>query len=804
MVAKLDMSKAYDRMEWGFIESMLNAFGYSGSWTRLVMACISSVSYRVKMNGVVGQSIIPQRGLRQGDPMSPYLFIIAAEGLSVLLQKAIERKELTGFKITKNCPTLTHLFYADDAMIMSKADPAEAYTIQQIFNTYSMASGQCINVQKSGILFSKDVNDRHKLEISRILNMPICNSPGKYLGLPGEWQRSKTQSLCWIKDKVWQKLQSWKANLLTPAGKEVLIKAVVQAIPTYVMSVFILPKKFCDSIASMVTRFWWSQNNKERGIHWVSWRELKKCKKLGGLGFRDLQATNLALVAKQVWRIDKNPESLWVKVLKGKYFPKCSIWEAKKGRNPSWGWNSLFKGRNFLKNFVAWHIKDGKRVRMFGDKWLPGGERLWSRRLEDVEVRISDMMNANGNGWDVTKLRLVVPDETVRKILTIPVNQHLEKDEALWPYNQYGNYWVKTGYHLAVEYLGDGGNPSSSSPGDVSGIWNDVWSAKVAPKIKMFMWKCLSNALPTRVNLCKKKVGVSACCPVCGGQEETLIHLFTGCDWTKAVWFGSPLQWGQVPSPSLSFKDWFEQKMKCLKNLNDDPASIVALFYNILWAIWKARNEFIFESRSICPMYTIYTAVDSCDKFLAANSNADQTVPAGDSLNVEVQRWQPPSGDAVKVNIDAATNLDIQKGAIAVIVRDSGGNMLTGISKKIHCNCAIQAEAFALREAILLIEALGLHQVEIESDCKPIVDCFKSDNIPWQILSIVQDCKVRLASLPLVKIGWARRTANKVADTVAKLALTTFVPLTWSWSIPVKVKAALLEDKLVCPSSRLR
>lgn len=234
------------------------------------MECITTVTYKAVLNGSTGHTIIPERGLRQGDPISPYLFIIAVEGLTVLIKEAINSGSLSGMRLSPNGPLLSSLMFADDTMLITRAEATEVYEMVNILNKYMNASGQRINVTKSGVLCSADVEDRKKSNIAAILNMPLCNSPSKYLGLPGEWQRSKTQALNWLKERIWNKLQGWKEKLLSPAGKETLIKAVIQAMPSYVMSVFLLPKGFCDDISRMVARFWWSQSNKERGIHWLS------------------------------------------------------------------------------------------------------------------------------------------------------------------------------------------------------------------------------------------------------------------------------------------------------------------------------------------------------------------------------------------------------------------------------------------------------------------------------------------------------------------------------------------------------
>ena len=130
-------------------------------------------------------------------------------------------------------------------------------------------------------------------------------------------------------------MQGWKGKLLFRAGKEILIKAVAQSIPIYTMSVFQLPLKLCDELDAMCTKFWWGQVEDEQKIHWQRWEKLTRSKKDGGMGFRDLRAFNLAMLAKQGWRLLHDNSSLVYQCLKARYFPRTQLLEAKESLNCS-------------------------------------------------------------------------------------------------------------------------------------------------------------------------------------------------------------------------------------------------------------------------------------------------------------------------------------------------------------------------------------------------------------------------------------------------------------------------------------
>ncbi|KAJ1415320.1 hypothetical protein SESBI_18277 [Sesbania bispinosa] len=170
----------------------------------------------------------------------------------------------------------------DDSILFAKADPTKALQLTKILNSFSKASGQRVNLAKSGVIFGGGVPLEVRARISSLLNIQEWANPGRYLGLPAEWGRSRINSLAWLKDRVLQKLDGWRESLLNQAGNEVLIKAVLQAIPTYAMPVIKFPRKICDQIGSQVAKFWWRPAGKSRGIHWKSWKYMTNHKKIGG------------------------------------------------------------------------------------------------------------------------------------------------------------------------------------------------------------------------------------------------------------------------------------------------------------------------------------------------------------------------------------------------------------------------------------------------------------------------------------------------------------------------------------------
>ena len=149
-----------------------------------------------------------------------------------------------------------------------------------------------------------------------------------------------------------------------------MLKAVIQAIPTFAMSCFKLSSTLCNDIEQLIRKFWWGHRGNQRKIHWSKWSTLCLPKDMGGLGFKDLQKFNEALLAKQVWRLSEDKPSLFHRFFKAKFFPRGSIFDAKEGRG-SFAWNSILKSRDLIKRGSHWRVGNGENIPIYGANWLP-------------------------------------------------------------------------------------------------------------------------------------------------------------------------------------------------------------------------------------------------------------------------------------------------------------------------------------------------------------------------------------------------------------------------------------------------
>ena len=207
--------------------------------------------------------------------------------------------EISQGSLCRHGPKLTHLFFADDNLLFCRANSTECSKVMDLLSVYEDVSGQKINKDKTALFFSKSVTKANRQIIKGILGVREIRHYEKYLGLPSLTGKGKRASFNYIKERVWRKLQGWEGKLLSQAGREVLIKAVIQAIPTYAMGCFKLPMGLCNEIEVMIRKFWWGQKGEKRKVHWLKWSEMTKSKNEGGMGFHDLALHNDSFLAKQ-------------------------------------------------------------------------------------------------------------------------------------------------------------------------------------------------------------------------------------------------------------------------------------------------------------------------------------------------------------------------------------------------------------------------------------------------------------------------------------------------------------------------
>jgi hypothetical protein len=469
-----------------------------------------------------------------------------------------------------------------------------------------------------------------------MLGVPAIKQYERYLGLPSFVGRAKYSSFAQIKERVWSKLKGWKGKLISQAGREVLIKSVAQAIPSYAMSCFRLPNRLIQEIEVIIRRFWWGQGGDKGKMHWLPWQTLCKSKSRGGIGLRDLGFFNEALLAKQVWRLLNNPSSLFSKVFKSKYFPRCSILEAQSHTKGSYAWKSILSARDLITKGSIWRVGSGSTINIWGDRWLPGQYNHCITSPPPTNTSITHVMHLIDPDLRVWKTGLIkelfLPHEATI-ILGIPLSHHCTTDSLIWGATKNGVYTVRSGYHSLLS-ASTQAEPGPSDTSKTTQLWKSIWSLPVPPKNRHFLWRACHNSLPTRSNLHHRHILDDPGCSSCTNQAETTIHALWQCKSVQPLWHSIP--WGSKIAVS-TYTSFMDLMYQCFSLLS---TSELAIFSMISWAIWYRRNRLRLQQPVDNDDQIIRRAHEHLSEFQEAQDR-DPQLPKQPTYT-EITKWKPP------------------------------------------------------------------------------------------------------------------------------------------------------------------
>ncbi|CAL1363270.1 unnamed protein product [Linum trigynum] len=775
MALKLDMEKAYDRVEWEFLFAVMKRLGFTDQWLKWVWECVSTVSFSVLVNGSPHGYFHPQRGLRQGDPLSPLLYAIYTEAFSALLNQAVQSNFLHGLKIHRRCPVVSHLFFADDSYLFLRASIPECQNLLALLSTYQQVSGQKVNLHKSTALFSANVSGREAQEIMTILGVSASGEDDRYLGLPVRLARSKQHTFQYIEDKMLRRLQIWKSQSMSLAAKEIVLKSVAFASPIYAMSSFRFPSLFCRRLNGHLARFWWAQQDRESGMKWTSWRALCRPKIAGGLGFRDLDSNNVALLAKQAWRILQSSESLLASIYKGRYFPYSSFLHAPQGNRPSWAWQGILIGRSLLLKGLRWSIGSGISVHITEDIWLPTTPPSSPKLLPHVSPpspHVSCLIDHSSGSWKVQLLLSLFDATTVQTIRSIPLPIFPVQDRLVWHYEKSGLYTVKSGYKIASEdFIRDLSTiPIVFDPQS----WKFLWALPVPPKLRFFMWRLIQGFLPLKDILRDKKIidddDVEAImCPICSTGPETLRHTFLHCRVAVELWelVGLTYLRVQVAHSHIAIGwRWFFFDAGI-------PVAIITRLVFLYWRIWKSRCSTAYDNTQFLPSTMFRQMESQVAEWTSAQEAAVQTRPIPPIPLMSRNPGPPtiPSG-ATLVHFDGATKASVG-GAIG-FVGFSGNQLVIFAFGRFYdfISDPFLIELIALRDALRWCLSHSITNVSFCGDAQVIIRMVNAKDtshaLGGALLSEVQTLR---SSLQRVSFHFAPRRYNRAAHFVAKQVL---------------------------------
>jgi ribonuclease HI len=779
MAVKVDMSKAYDRVEWNFLEAVMEKLGFERRWINLMMMCVRTAHFSILINGVPTGKITPTRGIRQGDPISPYLFLLCAEALSSMLSHADRQGTLRGAPTSKKGPRLNHLFFADDSLLFCRADICHWNRLSHILKIYEKASGQKLNTSKTAIFFSRNTTKEDQSTILQAAAIPASQRYDTYLGLPALVGKSRTKEFKSIVDRIEKRLQDWKLKFLSQAGKEILLKAVIQAIPTYSMSIFQMPRALCTRINSLMQKFWWSHNRKATGVPWMSWSRMGVTKAKGGMGFRDFHCFNKALLAKQLWRLWHNPNSLIAGIMRAKYYPTGQVLEANLGSKPSFAWRSIYSSKDLLMKGLVWRIGNGEKVRIWGDKWGPIQRSYMAHPSFDripTDAKVSMLIDKDTGWWDQNVIDDLFNEDEAKTIKAIPLSCTNQEDRLIWRGTTNGLFSVRSGYHLEKEDIEHTKAGSSNGVGN-SNIWKSIWNLKVPNMEKHFIWRACHDILPTRENLMRRKIVSDPFCPICGLEIETVGHILWECSSAMDVW-GVCKAFQKRSITGQSFISLVEEISRTGSE-ND-----MRLFVGLARQIWLRRNSFVHEGTFTHPDMLVRKAHSCLEEFEATCSKEGQPKELdGTGVN---EKWQAPPEGIYKANWDAALNHQSGRIGIGTVIRDHEGKVKAA-------QCSVRkgnfepsvAEALAAVQTLTLCKDLGLTKINLEGDAKNVVTALNLKEANWSKGGhIIADAQVLLQNFLFCEINYVSRVRNNAAHNLAKLAARLGFERQWREECP--------------------
>ena len=308
-----------------------------------------------------------------------------------------------------------------------------------------------INLAKSVLFFSTNTTQMLRDQIQHLFDMQCTDNMGKYLGLPIMVGKDRRRTFRELKEKMLSRGKLWSNKTLSQGGKEVFIKSIPQAIPTYIMSCFLLPKVLCVEFDSIINNYWWKHSQRQHGVHRMKWQKMCRSKALGEMGFRNMAQFNIAMLCKQGWRLLKQKETLVYKVLQARYFPGKSFMESKMGNNSSFTWQSIWAARKTLEMGLSWTVGNGHNIRIWKDPWIKDLRNFKPSRPErdyDNDARVQELIDGDRHQWDIQKLRSLFSETEVAIIQEIPIGKSAAEDVLIWSKKENGCYNVRSGYKV--------------------------------------------------------------------------------------------------------------------------------------------------------------------------------------------------------------------------------------------------------------------------------------------------------------------------------------------------------------------
>ncbi|GJR38164.1 hypothetical protein Tco_1213848 [Tanacetum coccineum] len=575
---KVDIQKAYDTVDWDFLRIILHGFGFHDKLVSWIMECVTTTSYSICVNGSLHGYFKGKRGLRQGDPLSPYLFTLVMEVLTLMIQRKVH--ETDRFTYHRYCSKmeLVNLCFADDLFLFAYGDVDSASIIKEVLDEFKNASGLVPSLPKSTAYFCNVLN-HVKLSILQVLPFDEGKLPVKYLGVPLVSSRLMVRDCNELVDKVHIRIQDWKNKFLSIAGRLQLIQSV-----------------------HLLRQFLWCHGSSGKGKSKVAWEIVCLPKSEGGLGIRRLECFNAALMASHIWKFLTLKESLWVKWIHEYKLKGRNFWDIPLRGNMSWGWRKVLKLRHTIRRFIRSRIGNGMETSIWFDSWTD---------LDPLANRITPR--------DIARAGLSLQSK---------VKDVIVHGDWVWPQDLLIKYPFLNDYNVPIiddtsdklVWCNSQGNIKKFS---VSQVWTDirfcdakvnwysmVWFPSCIPRHAINLWLIVRKKLKTQDLIPAWDVSDSlgGVCSLCEGVPDSHDHLFFECPFASGIW-NRIKGMADLGSSATNVYDIIHNLLPFVKRRTTRSVIAKLVVAATAYYVWQERNWRLFKKgkrSSDCGMHLIY------------------------------------------------------------------------------------------------------------------------------------------------------------------------------------------------------
>uniref|UniRef100_A0A2N9GXU6 Reverse transcriptase domain-containing protein n=1 Tax=Fagus sylvatica TaxID=28930 RepID=A0A2N9GXU6_FAGSY len=587
VICKLDIEKAYDHVNWSCLLHLLERMGFGRRWRLWIESCISSVQFSVLVNGSPEGFFSCSRGLRQGDPLSPLLFLLVMEVLSRMLRKVEEEGLIRGFRAGSNAAEglcISHLLYADDTILFCDADLDQLVYVRMVLTCFEAVTGLRVNMAKSEMVPVGEV--QNIAELADSLCCHIGGLPLSYLGMP--LGASYKAVAVWnpILEKLERRLSGWQKLYLSKGGRLTLLKSTLSSLPTYFLSLFTIPISVVRRIEKLQRDFLWGGMGDEVKHHLVGWDKVCTPKEVGGLGVRSLILTNKALLGKWLWRFGMEGDQLWRRVLMAKFGSDLGGWRTKPIRGPHGCglWKGIMSGWEDYFQHVKFVVGQGTRVSFWKDKWCGDTSLMFGSGMSPLCEIFND--------WEVD-----VVAEFFQFLHSHMVPNAAPPDELRWKQCKDGVFTSRSYHYALIDRRG------------VRFPWKSIWRVKAPPRVAFFVWTATWGRILTCDNLMRRGYTMAGWCCMCCCDGETVDHLLLHCSAVQKLWnyvfLTFRVHWvlpRKVADLLFGWHNWFGKHHSHIWNL---------IPLCLMWTVWRERNLRTFEDLSTSPDQLLGTFVTS-------------------------------------------------------------------------------------------------------------------------------------------------------------------------------------------------